>query len=392
MEKLEKLPELVAFSQFKLGGIQSFYYNILSSIRPGVFDIKWIFEDVNDNDPKLPKLFGLTNETVFTVDSGKDQTIYEVAARLQKLISNRPGVVLANFKYDLITLHLYRRPAKTIFFICHDEGYVPIAIRFEFLIDVFVAHNYQFYEELVSAMPSREKDIYFIPFGVNISEKRTSWNSGDPLRIVIAARMQVLKGVYDIPIIDNELKQKGIIAQWTIIGDGPEKKALENLLVPRGNFFFHAPADNNSVRLLMQDQDIFILPSRLDGLPVAMLEAMSAGCVPVISAFNEGIRNIVTPDVGYTLPVGDTAQFSNAIACLNSDRADLARKSRNASELIKDQYNIVIQSKKYFDLFCRFAELKKPLRRRFHKYGGWLDYPVFPRKLRFALRKIKSAI
>ena len=69
---------------------------------------------------------------------------------------------------------------------------------------------------------------------------------------------------------------------------------LDNL----SNFRFAKPETNNEVLEALKQCDLFILPSRKDGLPVALLEAMSVGCVPLVSAFSEGIREVVTPGIG----------------------------------------------------------------------------------------------
>jgi glycosyltransferase involved in cell wall biosynthesis len=393
---MEQHPELIAFSQYKLGGVQNFYYNILSQAPEGLFQIRWIFEDVADGEAKLPQLYGIGEEIVFNLAGDPPHTVfkttYEMAASLQQLISNRPGVILANFWHDLVTLHLYRRPAKTVFFICHDEGYVPIAKQFDFLIDVFIAHNYQFYDAMNEAMPGRANEIFFIPYGVKIHSIDKRHKTDQPLRIVMAARMQVSKGVYDIPVIDDLLKQNGVTAQWTIIGMGPEKEKLENMMLPRGNAQFYSPATNDEVLALMLKQDVFILPSRLDGLPVSLLEAMSAGCVPVISEFNTGIKRVVTDDIGFVLPVGDNAAFAESIMRLHHNRQDLQNRGERARAAVVNDYNIEIQAKKYFELFKRFKDFQKPIRKRFRKYGGWLDYPFWPSFLRTGYRSVKNIL
>lgn len=389
---MDNLPELIAFSQYKLGGVQNFYYNILANAPKELFDVCWIFEETADNDPKLPQLYGIGKEIIFKLEAHRGQTTYEMADRLQQLISNRPGVILANFWHDLVTLHLHRRPEKTVFFICHDEGYVPLALQFEFLIDVFIAHNEQFFEEMRQVLPERIKDIHFIPHGVKIPPVVVRQNPDTSLKIVIAARMQELKGVYDIPLIDDFLKKKGVKVEWTLIGSGPEKENLQSILLPRGNTRFYAPERNEDVLALMQQQDVFILPSRLDGLPVSLLEAMSTGCVPVISEFNQGIKKVVTDDIGFVLPVGDIHAFGEAISALHQNREDLKNRSQRARTTVINNYNIDIQAKKYFDLFKKYKEFKKPKRNKFHRYGGILDYPFWPPFLRTNLRLLKNTL
>jgi glycosyltransferase involved in cell wall biosynthesis len=299
-------PELIAFSEHKIGGVQNFYWNILSNAPRKKFDIKWVFYDNDkDVDPKPLEPYGIAEEIIIKMPLYPGERVYSFAERLEKLISDRPGVLLTNFPAELYTLHLFRRRKKTIFFICHDENYVPFAVQFSFLIDVFIAHNISFYNKLVEELPGRKDHIHYKPYGVSIPAEVRDKNEFQPLKIIIAARLQPSKGILDIPIIDELLRKKGVVVEWTIVGDGTVKKEMQDIMIPRGNCKFYTPVNNKAVIEVMVQNDIFILPSRLDGLPVAMLEAMSVGCVPVISAFNEGIKKVVTEDVGYVLPVGD---------------------------------------------------------------------------------------
>ena len=70
----------------------------------------------------------------------------------------------------------------------------------------------------------------------------------------------------------------------------------------RNNFLFDTPTNTDGVLKHASNNDIFILPSRLDGLPVALLESMSVGLVPIISEFNPGIKKVVTEKEGYVVP------------------------------------------------------------------------------------------
>ncbi|THU41530.1 glycosyltransferase family 4 protein [Niastella caeni] len=385
-------PELIVFSQYKLGGVQNFYYNLLSNDPYQAFDKKWIFsDDVNSDDPKLPALFNCCEEIVFPLQQTPGEDAYIRASRLEKLISERAGAVLTNFDLELSTLHLHRRNNKTIFFICHDEWYLSRAVRFDFLIDVFIAHNIEFYNRLRSLLPKRKNDVYYLPYGVNIPSIQRKPNVDKELKIVIAARLQPEKGTNDLPVINRLLQEQGITVKWTIIGNGPEKTYLQQELKDNAEFFTFSK--NQEVVNEMANNDIFILPSRLDGLPVAMLEAMSVGCVPVISKFNEGITAVVTNDIGYVLPVGDNNAFASAIAELHYNRQELETKSKAALRLINEKYEVKERSKEYFDLFLRYKELKKKKRLKIPNYGsGYLSHPWIPAIASKTLRKIRKVL
>lgn len=384
-------PELIAFSEYKIGGVQNFYWNILSNAPHDNFDRKWVFYDNDNNvDPKPLEPYGICEEIIIKMPLHDGERIYSLASRLQKLISRRPGVLLTNFPAELYTLHLYRRRKKTVYFVCHDENYLPFAVQFAFLIDVFIAHNEYFYQRLRELLPGREDQVFYKPYGVAIPSMLRKANPEEPLKIVIAARLQPSKGILDIPVIDDMLQQQGVKVKWTIVGDGTVKQQVEDIMLPRGNCRFFKPANNKAVVEIMQQNDVFILPSRLDGLPVAMLEAMSVGCVPVISAFNEGIRKVVTSTEGYVLPVGDNEAFTHAIMDLHNNRNMLEEKSRASRQRVEQEYDVRMRAKEYFDLFDQYKSFKRKYVYKSSNYGGYADHPAIPAFIRKPVKKIKN--
>ena len=345
---MDERPTLTIVSNFYIGGVFNFHRNILSHDAIGALDKKVIFlYQKEDGPPTMNKGFGLCPEFICEVDAESKTPSREIA----DVIGNEKGVVVTNFEPELAALHFYPRSNKTIVFVCHDEAYIRNALKYEFLIDAYVAHNPFFYELLLKQLPHRREDIYYIPYGVEIEELQKSLNLEGPLNLVWLARLAVSKGIYELPVIDDLLKEKQIIVNWTIIGYGPESDKFRSLVKERSNFSFDSPSDSKAVMKLLDQQDIFVLPSRLDGLPVAMLESMSRGVVPVMYKFNDGITKIVTGEIGFIVEVGDNVALADCISQLFHDRVLLGRMSELARKKVMDDYDIKKQAKKYFELY-----------------------------------------
>ncbi len=164
-------------------GYNLIFYNLLLNDRDELFDKKWIlYDDKLSNGAKLPEMFQSYPKELFTINNPSRELVFNIAKRLSQKISNRDGVILASFYYELATLHLYRKENKRVYFFCHDEEYVQDATRFEFLIDVFVTHNIAFYEKLKSLFPDRAQDIFYLPYGIDISGKHRQPNNNAALR------------------------------------------------------------------------------------------------------------------------------------------------------------------------------------------------------------------
>jgi L-malate glycosyltransferase len=94
------------------------------------------------------------------------------------------------------------------------------------------------------------------------------------------------------------------------------------------------------VRDVLRALDVFCLVSHREGLPISLVEAMSAG-LPVIGTDIEGIRGIIAPGVnGYTVTPGDIAGLATALDQLAGEPA-LRRRMGEASRLIVlDRYSL----------------------------------------------------
>ncbi|MES2777499.1 MAG: glycosyltransferase family 4 protein [Bacteroidota bacterium] len=367
-----KKEELLFFAQNLLGGAPNFCYNLLQGDKENHFDKHTILTDCKES--VFTRRFTPWDVSPHTVFNFSDmEIVYDVSKRLSKLINNGEGLVVASFVEELRTLDIFRRPEKTIFFVAHDGGYVPLAVKYEFLIDVFIAHNIGIYDELAAAMPDRKADIFFLPYGIKLSTIHRQPNLDQPLKILFLARFDVKKGIHDLFEMDRLLQEKSIAVEWTLIGDGPERERVQGLVNERANFTSYRVDDNSELFKHISRHDIFILPSRLDGVPVSLLETMSCGLVPVLSEFNTGISKVVPPEVGFVLPVGDNQKFVDTIAALHADRARLEKLSSHAVEHTVAHYDVNKTSVAYYELFQNHRSHRREKKKSPFKYRKLLD-------------------
>ena len=184
-------------------------------------------------------------------------------------------------------------------------------------------------------------------------------NKTEGLKLVFLARHVKLKGIYDLPKIDDELLKRGINAEWAIFGDGEEKTNFVAEVQYKKNFTFFTPKTSEDVISLLKDQDVYILPSILDGLPVSLLEAMSVGCVPIVYNFSEGIKNVITDDIGYVVDKNDTIAVADKIEYLSKNRDILRKLSISCTEKINKEFDVKKQSGEYFKLYKEYKKRKK---------------------------------
>ncbi len=388
---MDSKPELIIVTNNVVGGVASFWKNLVSNDASNFFDKKVIYLDCQPTtETTLSKPFGTCADVIFTYN--ETDTVYHVSKQLSNSISPTEGAVLTNFDTELRSLHLHRKNEKTIFYFCHDEAYLTAAVKYQFLIDVYVVHNPIFVTLLNQQLNNRAADIVYIPYGVTTyTTYQKQINTNNTLNIVWLARLNKHKGIYDIPPINEALKALHCKVNFTIIGNGPEKEAIVALVKNEPNFTFINPTDNSEVVAILKQQDVFILPSYLDGLPVAMLESMSVGCVPVVSNFNEGIQQVVTSNIGFVLPKGKIEQFAHTISTIDKDRSLLATLSKASKQLVEQEYNVTVQSQKYYTLFAQYKSLKKAKQTKYLNYGI-STHPLMPTFLQKTMLQFSTFI
>ncbi len=103
--------------------------------------------------------------------------------------------------------------------------------------------------------------------------------------------------------------------QFCIIGDGPEKKILQEKILHAGlsqTIFLLPFLDNASTYL--RAFDLFVLPSRKEGLPYVLLEAFQAG-LPLVATAVGGVPSLITNEKnGWLALPNNSSDLSKALA------------------------------------------------------------------------------
>ena len=114
--------------------------------------------------------------------------------------------------------------------------------------------------------------------------------------------------------------------------------------------------EDRMVALAYSLADVFVIPSRQDNLPNAVLEAMACG-TPVVGFKTGGIPEMVRDGVnGLLAEAGDVADLADAIAALLADEPRRAGMGRAARELAEREYTGARQGERYLRLYESILE------------------------------------
>jgi glycosyltransferase involved in cell wall biosynthesis len=376
-----------------LGGITSLVNNLIQFRGPAALPQELVLLDIAGNRNASALLSPLIDVEIRHFPISPRHNLYKVYGRLAADLRETGGVLVSNDAYDLLMLTRFNLPKKCVQ-IVHDGYNVKLAIQFEAVVDVFICHSVFFYEALRQILHHRREDIFHIPYGIPLSgAPRESRLHERPLRLLFLGRHAIDKGVYDLFEINRLMQQRNIAVEWMILGKGPETEQLKQQWKQEVNVAFHTPSSGEELLRLATTNDLFVFPTKFEGFPVALVETMSLGCVPVVSDLPGGIRELVDPDeTGFRCTSDDPAAFAAAIERLHLDRRMLDRMSENAYARIYAGFNARIQSPIYQRLFDKIA--KDPVSPRHHavrkKLGSRLDQPWIPNSIVKFLRKAKA--
>jgi glycosyltransferase involved in cell wall biosynthesis len=129
-------------------------------------------------------------------------------------------------------------------------------------------------------------------------------------------------------------------AQFEIVGGGPE---LETLLARadarRMTHAFTFLGHRDDVPARLADADIFVLPSRSEAFPNAVLEAMAAG-LPIVASGVGGILELIDDNrTGLLVPPGDAAGLADRLCRLMENAAFASRLGDAARDEARTRYS-----------------------------------------------------
>jgi glycosyltransferase involved in cell wall biosynthesis len=175
-----------------------------------------------------------------------------------------------------------------------------------------------------------------------LSHSLASRSTSEKLRIVFVGRLEYMKGLTIIVEACSKLPQICSMLEMDVYGTGSLRdwfcSRMTELL--GSNFRYRGVVSRSQVRQSLPQYNLILLPSLFgEGLPMALLEGMAAGCVPFASAL-ASVPTLVQPDVtGVLLEPGSADDLANKLTWAVRSRGQLARISHSAANHIRSTYS-----------------------------------------------------
>lgn len=183
--------------------------------------------------------------------------------------------------------------------------------------------------------------------------------ASDEKTIIFLGRLHESKGLHEIIEACRILKNEGFSFQFRCFGAGALKDfftaEMSNIL---GDKFYYGGVISGAEKWQqLGTSDIFLLPSRYgEGLPMAMLEAMAAGCI-VIAADVASVRAVIKDgENGFMVEPYNAAQVADKLKFLLSDhRADFETLRQTARTTVKENFAFPDYIKKLENIYTEIT-------------------------------------
>lgn len=278
----------------------------------------------------------------FGAPSGAAAWFWSFFTRIPYIVSLRGGDVPGFRPYDFAREHALLKPLlrrvwrRAVAVVANSQGLRQLGVDFEPQVPIEV-----------------------IPNGVDTASFAVDKRDWQPPRLLFIGRIVYQKG---LDVLFDALSQlAGLEWELSLVGDGPQMPRLRSLaqqyaISKRVNFL--GWQDRRQLPALLAKSNLFVYPSRHEGMPNAVLEAMASG-LPVVATAIAGNEELVkSGETGLLVPSDDVAALAAALADLLPDAKRREGMGAAARKLVSKQYNWQNTADAYVDLFKRAPEPK----------------------------------
>ncbi len=180
----------------------------------------------------------------------------------------------------------------------------------------------------------------------------------DEKTIIFLGRFHESKGLNEIIETTQNMVDKGFSFCFKCFGAGDLREFFvgEMTMILGENFRYGGIISGSEKMKELASSDIFLLPSRYgEGLPMAMLEAMSVGCVVVVSEMASIGAVIRDGENGFLIEPRNVSQLVEKLTILLEDKADLKKIGENAIATVQEKFGLENYLKKLRKIYVRIG-------------------------------------
>ena len=278
-----------------------------------------------------------------------ERTVDDVRWILSRLQDQVPQVFVPNFVVAAYYAARWLKAAGAATIgVLHSDDLFYRAIQQEFLFGAeefrltdVVCVSEKLHQEVVTAVPLKAASTY-IPMGADIPPA-VSRDYSRRLRIAYAGRLAEEQKRISLVVRSLDLACRDVTGvEAVIFGDGPDRGNVERFLReerPDSSVVLAGAIASHRVQDELLLCDAIMLMSDYEGLPIALLEGMACGCVPICRNMNSGIPQLVQHGKTGLLVSESPESFVAAVRWLSDNPAQAKLLADAARNLVRNRYS-----------------------------------------------------
>jgi len=187
---------------------------------------------------------------------------------------------------------------------------------------------------------------HVIRCGVEVGQRVRSRHVGRGTRLLFVGRLDHVKGLPLLIDAVQELRGEFPTISLDIVGDGPQREALQRRIVEAGlerHVTIHGYRPQKELSKFFECADACVMTSFAEGIPVVLMEAMAAG-VPVVAPNIAGIPELVEHGAsGYLYTCSDVGELVASVSALLEDGALRERFAVAGRDVVERRFNLGIE-------------------------------------------------
>ena len=228
-----------------------------------------------------------------------------------------------------------------------------------------------FMRQRLVELGAREDSISVIPMGIDLDRfhpPRLPRSYSGGLRIISVGRLHEMKGHRFLIAAVGELQRQGLDLRLRIVGEGPERRALEQQIEELGlskSVELVGALGSDEILCELHQADLFALTGvvadsgRVETQGVVFAEAQATG-LPVIACDVGGVsESLIDGETGILCPPGDVAAITRAIRHFIEAPEDLKRYGDAGRRFVEERFSLTKMLDSFEALYRKVGELNQ---------------------------------
>lgn len=339
-----------------VGGPFSWLQRLLPTLREHGIEARClIFLHHGDTGPTLEafRSEGIACDSILCHERTEDRVRWV----LERLRENPPDVFVPNLPVAAYFAGAWVRTAgiPTVGILHSDDPFYR-ALQDEFVsgakkfqLSGLACVSRELETQAISRRPQTSR-VWRIPYGVTVPVGRVERAAG-VLRLAYVGRLaEEQKRISDLTRALCRASREVPGTTAMLYGDGPDKGAVEIILATEGAglpVHLGGLVPSECIQKKLMECDVLVLLSDYEGLPIALMEAMACGCVPVCLRMRSGIPELVEDGVSGLLVDDREDGFVAAIRRLRDEPGLWQRLSLAAKARIQEEFSDTVCNGKW---------------------------------------------